>query len=253
MKRLKVSAFMSALLVFPTAVYSQWPGQIGYDGVFTRLQARLKAEYAYIESPEEGRNLIAVEGPWQYSYGAGFRYVPPTDVPAPEYYGGIASIIGDRLVRSKPGYRKVEGHVFPGVVTGVDRYPGEAAYNYFGIKREDEFDFEGGLVRDAHSSNWFVYHALNGTVFPDNWPQGGIPPGSDVFMRTYVPTPNRVFFYVSYSAPGGFGIETAAWDIAYDAPGLDPNGTNQRIRRNSSLIVDLTGSSGPNIWQGVLA
>jgi hypothetical protein len=179
---------------------------------------------------------------------AGFRYVPPTDVPAPEYYGGIASIIGDRLVRSKPGYRKVEGHVFPGVVTGVDRYPGEAAYNYFGIKREDEFDFEGGLVRDAHSSNWFVYHALNGTVFPDNWPQGGIPPGSDVFMRIYVPTPN-----VSYSAPGGFGIETAAWDIAYDAPGLDPNGTNQRIRRNSSLIVDLTGSSGPNIWQGVLA
>jgi len=218
--------------------------------VLLRLQRRLVVAFSYLQAPEELRDVTVVEGSWQYSYRRGLQYVRPgVGIPTPEYVvtDGIAE---ERRVLSKPGYRKVEGTINLGTATGIGT--GEAAYNYFGIKRTGYFDFEGGVYRYGPSPNWFVFHALNGQTVPDGWPIGGMAPGTNVFFRVYVAIPNRVVFFVSYSPPGSLAPIGRTWE--YDARGLDPEGKDQRIRRNTSLLLDSgPGSALNNHWSGVLA
>jgi hypothetical protein len=149
-----------------------------------------------------------------------------------------------RRVRSYSGYRKTEGYItLPSSsdISGVDA-SGEAAYNYMGIG--GTINAEQGLVMGGlYGGVWRVYHNISGNWVDDKWPTNGIPAGTKVFLREYVPQDNEIALYISYSG----GSKT----FIYTAQGAKYDGTNQDMRRVTSLLLNGNGYSKKNIWSNV--
>lgn len=153
-----------------------------------------------------------------------------------------------RRVKSNNSYRKSEGTiVVPSTsdLKGVDA-SGEAAYNYFGLENSSSGrNAECGIyTAPGMGEGWKVFHNFNGSWVGDNWPSDPIPAGSSVFMRMYVPKDGELAFYISYSG----GNKT----FVYSCSGTRYDGSNQKLRRVTSLLVNNTGSySKNNKWQNV--
>lgn len=207
----------------------------------------------YVEHRTRPKDLFVVEGSWQYNPWRGLSWLASGPGPAPEYDLTDAPW-QYRKLETFSGFRHIEGTVTVGVVTGVDVLVGEASYNYLGLKRRvsetEGWDFEGGFIRRGNSPNWFVFYSQNGTppVYPD-WPPGGLAPGGRAIVKVYCPAPNRVILYVEILADGNFVPQERTWDLG--APGLNPDGSYQKVRRMTNLKVDTTGSSLGNRWDGV--
>ena len=110
-------------------------------------------------------------------------------------------------LRHKQGYRKTEGYITIPTMTnliGLDLPLLEGAFNYFGLKVPDVLDVEFGLfTKWCKRKRWYVfrnYLKWTDKVTDDSkiWPPDGIPAGTKVFMRLWVPQDNQVKFYVSY-------------------------------------------------------
>ncbi|TDA70446.1 MAG: hypothetical protein D9V47_01065 [Clostridia bacterium] len=159
-----------------------------------------------------------------------------------------------RRVESNTGYRKVEGYITvpgSGDISGVDVAGQEAAYNYFSMKVGSLWAEYG--IYTAPSPNglgggkWEVFHNFGssyGGWQRDNWPSGGIPPGTQVFMRLYVPADNQIAFYIS------FGSQNTTF--TRNLPGTRYDGTGQAFRRLTTLLLnDPGGYSNNNKWRSV--
>jgi hypothetical protein len=265
MRRLIV--FIPALvlcLLSAAAVPAARRGKSPRERIEARMRAELRQTLPFLE-PDERRNVVLVDtlGGWSYSRRHGLRRLRPapkdsqglfrlrdgTRIP-PAYEGGIrasSSLYTEyRLVRSNPGYRKVECNLMVPAVTGADM-SGEAAYNYFGLKTSAQ-DFEAGLYTNTVASTWKVYHSLNGAWAGDNWPASGIPPYSATKLRFSVPQDNQVSFYVWYQhyfdTPG-------EQTFVYSVPGARADGAGQQLRRNTSLLLNSAGTLGTDAWSSI--
>jgi hypothetical protein len=174
----------------------------------------------------------------------------------PDAGAGLATSYSPyRRVTSLTGYRKVEGYIRQpgqqdfGGVDGREGYP-EGAFNYFGLSRAGIVDVEAGICSQWNAMNqdppyWYVYHSLNGNPWDrDGWPPGGLPPGTQSFMRMWVPADNQVSFYIS-AAGGGSYTQT------YNVTGPRYDGTGQALRRVTSMVVYGSAISRNNGWTNV--
>jgi len=93
------------------------------------------------------------------------------------------------------------------------------------------------------SGKWEVFHNF-GEWQRDGWPSGGIPAGTQVFMRLYVPADNKLAFYISFG--------TTNTTFTRDLSGTKYNGTNQAFRRLTTLLLNSPGGySKNNKWRSI--
>lgn len=166
--------------------------------------------------------------------------------------GILATYQPFRRVKSKDGYRKTEGYITLPASTdldGISEY-GEAAYNYFGFensgtaKQGEVGLFTGPPVFGWEPKQWYVYHNFTGTGWQeDYWPSGGISPGTQVFMRTYVPQDGTLVLYISYGSTSKV--------FTYENVGTKYNGSNQKLRRVTSLLLNDAGKTLNNVWSNM--
>jgi hypothetical protein len=278
MKRLLNTCVCVLVCVGPLSLASgsQEAGDLAQ--IAAQMRAILQESIGHLEDPAERVNVVLVDllTGYEFSEQEGLRRVPllspdaegmvtlsdGTRVPVPpepDYRAsrrgwGIVFVCNNcipsppsdyaphRRVKSNPGYRKAEGYVvLPSTsdFDGVDQQ-GEAAYNFFGLENTG-IDAEAGIFSGpSHNKTWYVfgnfYYDGKRHWLEDGWPPGGIPAGTTVFMRMYVPQDNQLVLYVSYGSSSKTFLYT-------NVPGTKENGSGQRIRRPTSLILN-SGASG---------
>ncbi|HET6456400.1 MAG TPA: hypothetical protein VFI02_18500 [Armatimonadota bacterium] len=186
---------------------------------------------------------------------------PPLTMSSPATYGPY------RLVKSLDnGYTKVYAYItLPGSsdlagLDGVDSYGvacNEGAFNYFGLAN-GSYDMECGLCTQHHmvddpayndAGRWYIYRSHNPGGSPP-WlnlhiPSGGFAPGSRVFMKMWVPADDEVKVYY---ACDGYSVG----EIYYNwMTGPKANGSGNRFRRVTSMIVGGTAKSMNNAWDDI--
>ncbi len=269
------------LVTLVPSVYANYANPKDTEAIEASLKSRLEASLPYLEGADPNRvTFVDTDLGYSYSPTEGLRKIDVyqvgpdnivtlkdgTRVPVPSepekgsssFQEGELSTQGDvgilatyepyRRVKSNNGYRKVEGTiVIPSTsdLNGVDAN-GEAAYNYLGLENTSSGrNAECGIYTGPQmNKGWRVFHNFNGSWVADNWPSSPIPAGNSVFMRMYVPQDNQLAFYISYSG----GSNT----FVYSCTGTKYDGSNQKLRRVTSLLVNNTGSySKNNIWKSV--
>ncbi len=214
----------------------------------------------HLEDPAEREHMIYIDPQKGYSYSGekGLYKLPPEQLGPKRLEAGVAglderSYSPFRRVISKPCRRKAEGYItLPSAddFEGVDVVDGEGGYNYLGLMRVDEMDFEAGLCSWAEDEKqWYVFYHYYGDPLKravdhgELWPAGGIDPGTKVFLRLYVPEDDEVALHIKY----GQTTET----FTFPAQGAKKEGGN-KLRRVTSLIVQTeSGELLNNVWESV--
>jgi hypothetical protein len=177
---------------------------------------------------------------------------PLFPVPGPPY-------LPMRQILSLDGYRKAEGTVaVPSAnnLTGIDRAEGfdEGAFNYFGIQTSEAplVDVEMGISSQCtikfgdDNKRWYAYHSINSKPWSrDPWPAGGIPPGTQVYMKAWVPADNQFSAYWSANNLSLYTSTYGAYGLRYDAS------HRQFVRRTTSMVLYGAGTSIGNVWSGI--
>jgi hypothetical protein len=173
---------------------------------------------------------------------------------------GILSEGAHKITRSVPsgaGNRKVEGTVRvpgEGEIWGVDFAEGkdEGAFAYFGLSSDPAgtFDMEVGVCTRENAGRhdqkkWYAYHSGTGYPFaPDLWPSTGLPAGSSVFIRMWVPANKQIGGYLSANGLGSF-------THTYNIPGVRYDGRYQHFRRNTTMVLETGGGMSNVRWSEV--
>ena len=261
MKRILVSCgFLFVCLWLAAPAFPQDSAEL------QRVEEHMKLTYAelltHLEDPAEREDMIYIDPQKGYSYSAEkglYKLQPrPEQVGPKRLEAGVAALDEGgynpwRRVMSKPCRRKAEGYItLPSAddFEGVDVYPGEAAYNYLGLMRVDEMDFEAGLCSwGKDEKQWYVFYHYYGQQQRrdvdngEEWPAGGIAPGTKVFLRMYVPEDDKVALHIQY------GQTTKTF--TFPAEGAKKEGGN-KLRRLTSLIVQTeSGKLLNNKWETV--
>ncbi len=123
---------------------------------------------------------------------------------------------------------------------------GDFPYLYLGGVGSTGLQVDAGLIWSKQKLAWFPYILVEGQQpIVDEagpWGSGGIKNQSNVFLRFYVSTNNKVTLYVSGPDQSG---TTRSKSYTVDASGFNYDGTNTKMKRLTTI-----GQPTENLWNG---
>ncbi|ADL08941.1 hypothetical protein [Thermosediminibacter oceani] len=147
-----------------------------------------------------------------------------------------------RIKTSSTGYRKIEATITLPSLNDINIESGAALYEYLGCDGST-FDFEFGFglaPSDGYSTKYGIYRSIN--VGGSDWqwiPGYTFDPGST--YRLLIAAENGYIKCYVYNASG-----TLLYSNNFTVSGIRFDGSGQRVRRVSTLLVPSGGSANVN-------